>query len=74
MKGLKLIRRMESAGLLKPFPEEGKPAIAIEGERLRRYWTAPVHTWQGDWVYTQDTPDDPVTFIQSRKHLEVMAE
>lgn len=72
MKGLKLIRRLASAGLLKPFPEEGKPEIAIEAGQIRRYWTARVETWQGDWVYVQDTPDDPVTWIQSRKRLEVM--
>jgi hypothetical protein len=72
MKGLKLIRRLESAGLLKPFPEEGAPQIAFDAGQIRRYWTARVETWQGDWLYVQDTPDDPVTFVSNRRSLEAL--
>lgn len=62
MKGLKLIRRMEAAGALRYFPEEGKPKVTVQAGRLRRYWTEGVvrlGTWAGLYGYGSfKTPDD----------------
>ena len=74
MKALKLLRRMENAGLIHWFPEDGNPVVEWDGERLVRHWTEMVELINGDFISTYDTPDDEYpSFVCTKRFLDIMA-
>ena len=72
MKGLKLIRHLEAAGLLNWFPEDGKPVVTVSHGAIVRHWTAKVWITEGVWIGCADSPDDPVTMIMTQKGWDAL--
>lgn len=74
MKGLKLLRRMEAADLIRWFPEDGRPVVVLEGGAFRRCYTQPVYLNDGYSLWMFDAPDDPLpTMGTNLKALDLFA-
>ena len=67
MKGLRLIRRMESAGLIRYYPEDGKPVVTLENGEFRRVWTARVVRETEHYLISFDSPDDLYSSMVTNK-------
>jgi hypothetical protein len=57
MNGLKLIRRMEQAGLINWFPEDGAPVVKMENNKLIRVWTQGVIIETEHSIWWLNDPD-----------------
>lgn len=72
MSAIRLMRRMDAAGLIRWFPEEGAPVVTIEGGRFVRNWSAGVQWEDEHSIWWKSNPDDNCVMGTNKKAVDLV--